>query len=213
MPAPSIGQRIAAEFDARAKRIKAEEQQHQQESQEHEQRLARFEQVAEELRSVLRPRLEEFARQFGDRLKITPSVSPGLREARAQFLTDLANMTLRVSMAPSADATKLVMDYDLLIIPMYFEYERHARIEMPLDKIDRDALGAWLDDRLLSCVRAYLSVQDNEFYLKRAMVEDPVSHARFLPAQAAATLEHAGGTKYFESEATLAQYKQKHQLS
>lgn len=84
---------------------------------------------------------------------------------------------------------------------------------MPLDQIDREAVGAWVDDQLVSCVSTYLSILDNEFYMKRAMVEDPITKARFLKADAAAELEHNGRKVYFTSEDSLGQYKQKHQIA
>jgi YHS domain-containing protein len=122
-------------------------------------------------------------------------------------------MTLTLTASPNADVTRLVLDYELLVIPMLFEYQRHARLEMPLDAVDSDAVGAWLDDQLVSCVGTYLSMLDNEFYIRRAMVEDPITKARFLKADAAAEFEHNGHTVYFASEESLRQYKQKHQIA
>ncbi len=211
--AASLTQRIKAEFDARAQRAEQAEQTRHKEADEREQRLAQFARVCDDLRAVWRPRLEEFAKQFGEHIKVTPSVTPSQREAKMEFLTDLAGITLRLTASANSDVTGLVLDYDLLIVPMYFEYERHARLEMPLDRINHDAIGAWIDDCLISCVKAYLSVQDNELYLRRAMVEDPITHARFLRADAAATLEHKGQTRYFASEENLRQYKEMHQIA
>jgi hypothetical protein len=211
--AATLSQRIRAEFDSRSQRLKSIEQEHAREARDREARLATFAKVCDDLRTVWGPRLEEFARQFGDKTKVTPTVQPSRREARVAFLTDLANMTLTISASANSDITKLVLDYDLLIIPIFFEYQRHARLEMPLDKIDKAAIGAWIDDRLVSCVQAYLSIQDNEYYIKRALVEDPISKARFLKDDAGAKLERDGRTVFFESEETLRQYKQKHQIT
>ncbi len=210
--AAPLAQRIKAEFDSRDQRLKSAEQDRAKESEQHEKRLALFTTTCEGLKAVWRPRFEEFAKQFGEKVKVIPSVTPSQREAKVQFLTDLANVTLRLTVAPSPDVSKLVLDYDLLIIPIYFDYDRHARLEMPLDKIDKDAVGKWIDDQLVSCVKAYLSIQDNEHYIKRAMVEDPISKARFLKEDAKAKLEHDGRTVYFGSEDSLRQYKQRHQI-
>jgi YHS domain-containing protein len=212
MPEASLSQRIKAEFEARDQRRQTAEQDRAKESDEREKRLAQFTRTCEDLKAVWGPRFEEFAKQFGDRVKVTPTITPSQREAKVAFLTDLANMTLTLTATPSADATKLVLTYDLLIIPIYFDYERNSRLEMPLDKIDRAAVGKWVDDRLVSCVKAYLSIQDNEFYLKRAMVEDPVTKARFLKEKAAATLEHNGKTVYFSAKDSVQKYKDQHQI-
>ena len=208
----SIGDRIKAEFDARAKRVKETEQQRSGEAQAREARLAQFTKTCEDLKAIWRPRFEEFSRQFGEKIKVTPTVTPALREATLNFITDLANMTLKMSVSTTSDVKQLVLDYDLLIVPVFIEYERHARLEMPLDKIDRQALGAWIDDRLMDCVKAYLAMQENEHYLQRAMVQDPISKTRFLREEAAAKFEHNGKTEYFSSEESLRQFKQKHQL-
>lgn len=209
----TLADRIKAEFEAREQRMKGAEAAREKQEHDREARLQKFAKTCDELKAAWRPKLEEFARQFGEKIKITPTLTPQHREVKAVFLTDLANITLSISVAPDLDATKLVVDYDLLIIPVFFEYERHARLEMPLDKIDRAAIEKWFDDRLLSCVRAYLSVQDNEFYVKRAMVEDPETKSRFLREDAVATLEHGGKTHYFDSLKSVEAFKTRHHIA
>ncbi|MFG0283615.1 MAG: hypothetical protein ACF8R7_04275 [Phycisphaerales bacterium JB039] len=209
----TLSDRIRAEFDSREQRQQAADAQRAKAAEEHEQRLARFTEVCEDLKSVWRPRIEEFAAQFGEKIKVKPTVEPGQRQATLIFMTQLANITLRLSASANPDFTKLVLDYDLLIIPVFFDYQRHARLEMPLDRIDRDAVGAWIDDQLVSCVRAWLTIQDNELYVRRAMVEDPITKARFLREDAAATIEHKGQKVYFSSEDSLRQFKEKHQIT
>jgi hypothetical protein len=211
--AAPLSQRIKAEFDARTERQKAAKQEQAKESQDREARLAQFNKVCDDLKAVWAPRIEEFAKQFGDKVKVTPTVNPSHREAKVQFLTDLANVNLTLTATASSDLAKVVLDYDLFIVPVFFEYERYARLEMPLDRVDKAAVGKWIDDQLVSCVKAYISIQDNEHYLKRAMVEDPISKVRFLKDDAAATLEHNQRKIYFASDDTLREYKQKHQIT
>lgn len=208
----SLSQRIQAEFDARTNRLKAEERTREEESKRREERLVQFTKVCDGMKSVWGPRLEEFAKQFGNEIKVTPTITPTLREAKAVFLTDMATMTLTFSVAPNLDVTKLVLNSELLIIPMYFEYERYDRLEVPLENVDKDAVARWIEDRLVACVKAYLSVKDNNLYIQRAMVQDPISKAKFLPAEAAAKLEHEGQTHYFASQETLQQYKKMQQI-
>ncbi|MBX3358192.1 MAG: hypothetical protein KF745_07170 [Phycisphaeraceae bacterium] len=209
----SLAQRIKAEFDQSAQRAKAGEQARQQEREAREKRLAQFNSICDDLAGIWRPRIQEFLKQFGDKVKATPTMSPSLREGKVTFLTDMANMTVTISASASPDVTKLVLDYDLLITPIFFDYERHTRLEMPLDKIDRNAVGKWIDDQLVSCVKAYLTMQENQYYIQRAMVEDPVTRTRFLPQNAVAKIEHAGHTHYFDSDKSLQQYKTMHQIA
>lgn len=207
-----LTERLAAEFDQHAARLKSEQEAHAKESAEHAERLAQFERACEELRSVWKPRIEEFAGYFGDKISVKPSVSPGHREAKAVFMTELANITLTLTVSLDADFSNIVLDYDLLIIPIYFQYERHSRMETPLDAVDGDAVGRWLDDRLVACVQAYLSIQENEYYRRRALVEDPITRKRLLPENAVATIEHKGRTEYFSSLESLRQFKEKQMI-
>lgn len=172
-----------------------------------------YKKACEELKTGWGPKSQTLARQLGDKIKITPVVNPEQREARCTFITDLATMTLTVGVSASPDATKLVLDYNLLIVPTYFDYERHARMEMPLNSIDKNAVGAWLDDRLVSCVQAYLSMQDNEYYLRRILVEDPITSARCLNKDAAASIEHKGATVYFATGQSKKDYVAKHEIT
>ncbi|MCG3123046.1 MAG: hypothetical protein GIKADHBN_01454 [Phycisphaerales bacterium] len=207
-----LADRIKAEFDSRRQRIEKAEHERVADAQAKEKRVEQFVKTCDSLQEIWRPRLEEFAKQFGEQITVKPNITPALREAKVMFNTDLATMTLTLSVAPDMDVTKMVVESDLLILPILFEYDRHARLEMPLDKIDRDALARWIDDRLVACVKAYLSIHDNQFYLKRAMVEDPETKTKLLPAEAAARLEHNGHTYYFATDESCRQFKEKHQI-
>lgn len=211
--AQSLAERIKAEFDAQGKRESAEKQAKAQAEKDREGRLTKFAALCEELKAVWRPRLEEFARQFGDKIKVTPKVDPASREARIDFMTDLANVTLKFTVAPDPEVKKVVLDYDLLIVPIFFDYERHSKFETPMDKPDRDAMGKWIDDRLVGCVKAYLSMRENEHYLKRANVEDPITLQRFPKEDAKAKFEHGGRMYYFASEQTLKEFKVRHSIT
>lgn len=210
--AEELSNRIRAEFDASARRKADSEAAREEESRRRADRLAQFDRVCEEMKSVWGPRFEAFAKQFGDRLQITPRLEPGKREAAILFQTPMANMTLTLTASPNADVSSLVLNYDLLVVPAYFEYERYSRMETPLASPDRDAVGRWIDDCLVSCVRVYLTMRENEFHVRRAMVEDPITGKRMLPEEAGASLTAHGTTRYFESEASLQRYKDKMQI-
>lgn len=205
----SLAKRIRAEFEAQAQRHKAAAEASAREKEEREKRQAQFEALCEDLRAIWRPRLDVFAQQFGDQIQVTPSITPTLREARISFDTDLATVTLTLTVSANSDITSLILDYDLQILPVFFEFERHARLEMPMGQIDRDALADWLDNRLLDCVKTYLSLQDNAYYVKRALVEDPMTGAQFRRSEAGAKLAQAGHVLYFESDESMEQYKKK----
>ena len=70
-------------------------------------------------------------------------------------------------------------------------------------------MGRWIDDRIVSFVRTYLALHENEHYLKDHMVEDPVAGVRFPKFAAAATLESGGKTFYFISDETRSEFQRR----
>ena len=64
-----------------------------------------------------------------------------------------------------------------------------------------------LDERIVAFVRVYLSLYENDYYLKDHMVEDPVAHVRFPKFAAGATSQRDGKTYYFISEATREEFE------
>ena len=104
------------------------------------------------------------------------------------------------------DVQKVILSYDLDIVPILMHYTPHSTIEFPLDKIDKAAAGKWIDERIVDFVRTYLSLNDNEWYLKDQMVEDPIVRVKFPKQAAGATLEWKGQTFYFLGEETKREY-------
>lgn len=206
----TLAERIHAEFDAREQRLRAAELSRRREAEERERVVARFNEVCEKLRALWEAKLAVFGEHFGGRLRVTPTITPRQRQVQLAFLTELADMTMSLTASVATDLRKVVIDYNLLILPVFFEYERSARLEVPLDELDPDGIGRWVDDRLVSCVKAYLSVQDSALYADRLAVEDPVTGRRFLRANAAARLEHNGAVVYFATEESLREYRARH---
>jgi hypothetical protein len=181
MAESTLAQRIKAELDATAQRVAHSEEARARAAHAREEGMVKFNEVCEELKPLFNARLEDFAKAFGEKVKITPTITPAERAVSVAFLTDLANITLTLGVVPDPEVTKFVVIYDLLILPTYFEYERRSRLEMPLDKIDRDAIGRWVDDRIIACVKAYVTVCENEYYLRRVKVEAPTAMSASPP--------------------------------
>jgi YHS domain-containing protein len=152
--------------------------------------------------------LEALARVFGQRVDVQPHVEPGRRSGTFEFKSELAQIKLTFSVSPDADVRKLVFSYDLHILPILMKFDSHQEIEFPLGAVDEAALAKWLDDRIVSFVATYLSLHENEYYLKGHMVEDPIAKISFPKYAAGATLEVAGRTYYFVDETTQKQFQQ-----
>lgn len=206
----SLLKRIDAEFSGLDSRIKQAQAAHVHEHQARHQRLETFETLLTELTNVWRPRLEALVERFGDKVEVTPKISSSSREASLKFKSNLAQIRLCFSASTDQEVRNLVLDYNLEILPILMKFESHQRAEWPIDRIDRDAIAGWVDDRIVDFVKTYLSLHENEYYLKDHMVEDPVAHIRFPKFAAAATCEQGGATYYFVGIETCQEFKAKH---
>jgi YHS domain-containing protein len=209
MSAPnSLLERIEAEFSAANQRVKQLQTQKVEEFQGKQQRLEEFDKILEQLQGIWRPRLEALAQKFGERVDVQPQIAPANRSAKFEFQSELARIDLRFSAAPDSEVRNIVFKYDLHIIPILMKFDSHDEIEFPLDAVDEAALGKWLDDRIVSFVKTYLSLHENQYYLKDHMVQDPIAKVRFPKYAAGAKLEVGGKTYYFVDETTLREFQQ-----
>lgn len=199
--------RIDAEFTAADKRIEQLKTQQVQEVEGRQQRLEQFGQILEGLREVWQPRLEALAQKFGERVEVHPHVEPGRRSAGLAFQSDLARIDLRFAVAPEPDVRNLVFSYDLEVIPILMKFDSHNKTTYPLDAVDKAALGKWFDDCIVSFVKTYLSLHENQYYLKGHMVEDPIAKVTFPKYAAGAKLDVEGKTLYFIDDSTLQEFQ------
>jgi YHS domain-containing protein len=87
------------------------------------------------------------------------------------------------------------------------KFDSHDEIEFPLDAVDTGALETWLDDRIVSFVKSYLALHENQYYLKDQMVEDPIAKVTFPKFAAGATLAVKGKTIYFIDDTTRREFE------
>lgn len=202
--------RIDAQFGALDDKIERARAERLQEYRERRNRLAVFQQQLEALPPLWQPRLETLQQRFGDRIKATPHLTSTSREITMDFESDLAGIRLSFSAATDRDVSKLILNYDLEIVPVLMEYDAHQQVEWPLDAIDLQAAVDWVDDRIVDFVKTYLSLHENERYLKGHMVEDPIAFERFPKYAAATSLEWQGKTYYFIGEETRREFEASH---
>lgn len=202
--------RIDAEFEAAEGRIQKFKDEKAAEYHGRQERLELFAKACEQLQQVWRPRLEALAARFGKRVTVTPVVTPALRTATFRFQSELAKIELELSASTDLDVRKLVLSSDLSILPILMEFTPHARTEMPLDAIDPEVVARWTDDCIVGFVKTYVSLHENERYLRNFMVEDPIACVRFPKYAAAGTATVSGKTYYFMSEETMKEFEARH---
>jgi YHS domain-containing protein len=202
----SLSSRIDGEFAAAEKKVKAMQTDLVREYRERRERMARLDGVFQKLAEAWKPRLETLVQKFGDRVQVTPRLTPSSREAVFEFPSDRGHLRLRFSASTDRDVTRVILGYDLEIRPVFFRYEPHAELGFALDAVDEEAAGRWVDDRLVDFVRAYLSLGENQFYSQDHVVEDPVAHVRFPDFAAGATLDWQGKKYFFIGDETRQEF-------
>ena len=203
----TLASRIDAEFSAVEEKMKQFQAEQAEEHRQRQKRLEKLGQVFEEMRNIWRPRLELLVKKFGDRVKTTPRIVPSSREATFDFQSRLAHVRLKFSATTDRDVRKLVLGYDLEIIPVLMRFKPHDEAEFPLDAVDHEAAARWFDDRIVDFIRTYFSMGENEIYLKDSMVEDPIAHVTFPKIAAATSLDWQGHTFYFVGEETRREFE------
>jgi len=204
--------RIDAEFSGLKDRIARAQSERLHEFRERHNRLRDFERRLDSLADIWRPRLEVLIHRFGNRATTTPTLSSTSRQVSVEFQSELARIRLRLSAATDHDVRNLILNYDLEIIPVLMQFDAHEQAQWPLDALDDDEIGDWVDDRIIEFVQTYLSLHENEHYLKEHMVEDPVASVRFPRFASAAQLEWKGKTYYFIGDDTRRQFEAMHGL-
>jgi YHS domain-containing protein len=203
----SLASRIDAEFSAVEQKVEKLQTQHVEQHRQREKRLEQLNRVFDELREIWRPRLDLLVKKFGDRVQATPRIVPSTREGTLEFQSRVARVRLKLSALTDRDIQKVVLAYDLDIVPVLMRFKNHDEIEFPLDAVDKEAVGKWLDDRIVEFVQTYFSMGESEIYLKDQMVEDPIAHVRFPKVAAATTLEWGGKKYYFIGEETRKEFE------
>jgi hypothetical protein len=202
----SLASRIDAEFTAVEQKINKFQAEQTEQLQARQKRLELLGKVFDQMRQVWKPRLELLVKKFGDRVHVEPRILQSTREATFDFKSRLARVSLKLSAMTDRDIQKLILSYDLDIIPVLMRYKPHDEMEFPLQAVDPEAVAKWVDDRLVEFVQTYLSLGENDLYLKEDMVEDPVAKVRFPTFAAAATLEWQGRKFYFVGDETRREF-------
>lgn len=209
----SLLQRIDAEFNSVEDKVKKAQLENMQEYRDRQKRLETFGKVVEELKNIWLPRLEALHERFGDRVKITPRLTPSSREATFEFTSQLARIRLKFSAYADRDVRNINLTSDLDIVPVLTQFDAHSEMSIPLESPDKAAVTKWIEDRIVSFVHTYLSIHENNFYLKEHLVQDPITGVEFPKYAAGATLEWKNATYYFVDDVSRKEFAKKNNIS
>jgi len=196
----ALEQKIQQRLKAVDERERTQQIQLQSKMTEIETRHARFEPLANELmEAVLDPRMEKLASLFDNAQLLERSEAESLcRACRFSHSARYpATVKLTLSIAHDTEIENLLLGYDLEILPIFFQFERHDQAAFSLDDPNRQRIADWLDEKILAFVDTYLELGQTEQYQQNSLATDPVCGMRFRKSIAFAESAYAGHTYCF----------------
>jgi YHS domain-containing protein len=203
--------RIDQELEGEIQREKATWAERTRAAREREARLAQYEPVVGHILALLRPRSAAFVDRFKDVVKATAEVREHTRALNLEFTSTLAKVSVCFEVLPDSDVRHVRIECTQEIVPVVVQFDRHTRIEFPIEAVNDDAMIQWFDDRVVAFVKTYVALMrkdvDLRDHLKDRLVEDPVAKIRFPKYLASSTLERDGRTYYFVDEETRREFE------
>jgi YHS domain-containing protein len=219
MSAPERGDlatRLDAVIEEARGKVKSFQAEAETSRREIRERFEKFLPIADRIVALAREKLEPLRERL--QFDVIPSQYQTERLYSRSVTLDVKSelagvIKLRFGLSHDSDVRHIMLDYNLEIIPVFFRFNPHDRLDMPLEAYDEAAVGRWFDDRLVEFANSYLEMHLMKQYQGRVMVSDPVAGISFPKYFAAATLDHDGTTDYFISDETRREFAQQHGLT
>lgn len=209
----SLTSRIDAEFANFQQKVSTFQQEAEQAYHAREQRYReQFEPAVHRLVRLLKPRLEVLVDKFKDKVHVEPVMTEHVRQVTFKFDSRMARIELTFRLSHDTDVRNLILDQTLEVLPIFMQFEKHASLSMPLDKIDENAAVKWVDDRIVAFVQTFIAIHQNRYYQKDTLVTDPVSGTEMPRYAARCTLESDGKTYYFVSDETKREFEKQQRV-
>ncbi|QDV78408.1 YHS domain-containing protein [Botrimarina mediterranea] len=108
-----------------------------------------------------------------------------------------ATVELQMGVTPDERIEKVVVYYDLSILPIFMKFQKHDQVIWDLDDVDEEAFTSWVESHLVSFLETYLRIEEVDQYQQGSLCTDPVCGMRIRKSAAAATANYDGATFYF----------------
>lgn len=178
---------------------------------EHELRTEQFETASRNLmESVIRPYMLKVASEFPN-AHILPDIGSTGHHCACRFDHTPefpASTKLDFGLSANGAITNVIVTYTLEILPVFFQFDGHDQMTVPLNTVDDRAVASWVNAKLLAFVDTYLRLGLVEQYQRENIVVDPVCGMSLNRASAGATCEHSGHVYYFCVEECCRKFKQ-----
>jgi YHS domain-containing protein len=196
--------RISAGIEQKRSAIDGEYQHRQQRFAEE------FVPAVAKVREIFAPRSEALIARFKDIIHVQADVQDDFSKVAFTFDSSLARVTLRFDFVHDEEVRNMILVYDLEILPILMKFDNHSTLELPLADVDVKAVTEWLESRMISFIRSFVELNENQVYLNDQMVDDPVARVRMPKAVARETLDFEGQTYYFISAETRREFERRH---
>ncbi len=204
----TLTSRLDDEFAATRERIRGMQVESIRISEASHTRFKTFTGLRERVNELTAPRLQQLRDRFPE-ADTTSEPSPHGDSVSLRLDSDQVRVTVAFSLSHDGALGNALLDYNLDILPVFIQFDRHFRLEIPLGPIeyDSDEIAQWLDDRIVGFVHTYLAIQFVTQYQGDNMVIDPVAHLSFPKAFAQSCLELEGKIYHFLSEQTRREFE------
>jgi YHS domain-containing protein len=180
---------------------------------EYQQRQQRFAEefipAVAKVREIFGPRSDALVARFKDIIHFQAEVRDDFNKVTYSFDSSLARVTLRFNFTHDQEVQKMILLYDLEILPILMKFDTHSILELPLAGFDEQKVTEWLEGRMISFIHSFVELNENQYYLNNQMVEDPVARIRMPKAVARETLRLEGHTYYFISAETRREFEKR----
>jgi hypothetical protein len=144
------------------------------------QRRMECERAGQELMlAVIRPRIERVVAFFPNALRFPQGSATDLQWCcRFRKTEDYpASIKLSLLVSPDAELRNVIVTYDLRILPIYFEFQGHDQLAVPIDRVRDASVAAWVAAKLLQFVDASLLTRTLDLHGLSTAVTEPSGNA------------------------------------
>jgi len=168
-----------------------------------ERRHEAFSRIADRLMAnVVRPRAERLVKFF-DNAQLSNENDRGRYRCLCGFSHSErfpATVKLEFSVAHDEEVRNIIVSRDLCILPVFFKFSPHEKVEYPVEQVNEAQVVAWVEQQIIAFVETYLLLEQSDQYQQETLVTDPVCGMRIRKSLAAAKHECRGVTYHFCTE-------------
>jgi hypothetical protein len=210
--------KLRGEVESAMERVREMQDQAAEQYREMQANYAIFLNLSHRIQEAIRPWVEAFTESLPD---ATPVVTerdfgPAGRVFHGVFVTFSvprgercpADITLRFGLEAGIAVDSLILFFDLDIVPIFVEFQRHDQISLPLDPSSVERAVAWFKQKAIAFTKTYVSMFFNPDYQKGSEVPDVVLGRTFPRAFAKGQAGHLGITYYFLTDESRKAFEQ-----